>query len=39
VVPILVRRGLFRAEYTGATLRDHLALPWPAPVRTPALLA
>ncbi len=39
VVPILVRRGLFRAEYTGSTLREHLALPWPAPARPPALLA
>ncbi|RIS88083.1 NtaA/DmoA family FMN-dependent monooxygenase [Mycobacteroides abscessus] len=39
VVPILVRRGLFRAEYTGSTLREHLALPWPVPARPPALLA
>jgi N-acetyl-S-(2-succino)cysteine monooxygenase len=30
VTPILVRRGLFRAEYEGATLRDHLNLPHPA---------
>jgi len=30
-VPILRRRGLFRAEYEGATLRDHLGLPRPAP--------
>lgn len=34
VVPILVRRGLFRADYTGTTLREHLGLPWPAPVRS-----
>ncbi|MEU1980798.1 LLM class flavin-dependent oxidoreductase [Nocardia sp. NPDC019395] len=30
VVPILRRRGLFRTEYTGTTLRDHLGLPTPA---------
>ncbi|WP_063533970.1 LLM class flavin-dependent oxidoreductase [Burkholderia sp. MSMB1589WGS] len=29
VVPILRRRGLFRAEYEGATLRDHLGLSRP----------
>ncbi|GAA3300157.1 LLM class flavin-dependent oxidoreductase [Dactylosporangium vinaceum] len=29
VVPELRRRGLFRTEYTGATLRDHLGLPRP----------
>ena len=29
VVPILQRRGLFRTEYTGTTLRDHLGLPRP----------
>jgi len=27
VVPELRRRGLFRTDYAGATLRDHLALP------------
>jgi FMN-dependent oxidoreductase (nitrilotriacetate monooxygenase family) len=27
VVPILRKRGLFRHEYSGATLRDHYALP------------
>lgn len=26
VVPELQRRGLFRADYTGTTLRDHLGL-------------
>jgi CO dehydrogenase/acetyl-CoA synthase beta subunit len=26
VVPELQRRGLFRREYTGRTLRDHLGL-------------
>ncbi|PJJ62116.1 NtaA/DmoA family FMN-dependent monooxygenase [Compostimonas suwonensis] len=29
VVPELVRRGLFRDEYEGRTLRDHLGLPVP----------
>ncbi|HXP53584.1 MAG TPA: NtaA/DmoA family FMN-dependent monooxygenase [Streptosporangiaceae bacterium] len=29
VVPILQRRGRFRTEYTGPTLRDHLDLPRP----------
>ena len=30
VVPELQRRGVFRREYEGATLRDHLGLPRPA---------
>jgi alkanesulfonate monooxygenase len=30
VVPELQRRGLFRTEYEGATLREHLHLPRPA---------
>lgn len=30
VVPILQERGLFRTEYTGTTLRDHLGLSRPA---------
>jgi FMN-dependent oxidoreductase (nitrilotriacetate monooxygenase family) len=30
VVPILRRRGLFRQDYTGRTLRDHLGLARPA---------
>ena len=30
VVPVLVRRGLFRAEYQGQTLREHLGLGRPA---------
>ncbi len=30
VVPILRKRGVFRHEYTGATLREHLGLPRPA---------
>jgi len=29
VIPILQRRGLFRTEYEGATLRDHYGLKWP----------
>ena len=29
VVPILRERGLFRREYTGTTLRDHLGLERP----------
>jgi len=34
VIPELQRRGLFRREYEGATLRDHFGLaPVPAPVR------
>ncbi|GAA3187443.1 NtaA/DmoA family FMN-dependent monooxygenase [Nonomuraea roseoviolacea] len=33
VVPILQERGVFRTEYTGTTLRDHLGLA--APRRTP----
>lgn len=33
VVPILQERGLFRADYVGTTLRDHLGLTRPA--RTP----
>jgi FMN-dependent oxidoreductase (nitrilotriacetate monooxygenase family) len=32
VVPLLQERGVFRAEYTGTTLRDHLGL---APLPTP----
>ncbi len=30
VVPLLRRRGLFRHEYTGSSLREHLGLPRPA---------
>jgi hypothetical protein len=29
VVPELQRRGIFRREYTGTTLREHLGLPRP----------
>jgi N-acetyl-S-(2-succino)cysteine monooxygenase len=34
VVPELQRRGLFRTEYTGTTLRDHYGLPRPANTHT-----
>ena len=30
VIPLLQRRGLFRTEYTGTTLREHYGLPLPA---------
>jgi hypothetical protein len=34
VVPLLQERGVFRAEYQGTTLRDHLGLaPLPVPRR------
>ncbi len=39
VLPILRRRGLFRTEYEGTTLREHLGLPRPSgrdPVRQAA---
>ena len=29
VIPLLQRRGLFRTEYAGTTLREHYGLPWP----------
>jgi FMN-dependent oxidoreductase (nitrilotriacetate monooxygenase family) len=29
VIPILRRRGLFRSEYDGRTLREHYGLAWP----------
>jgi hypothetical protein len=32
VVPILRRRGLFREDYTGTTLREHFGLPRPQSV-------
>lgn len=31
VVPLLQKRGVFRRDYEGQTLRDHLGLPWPTP--------
>lgn len=36
VVPILQERGVFRTEYEGTTLRDHLGLTTPAPPSPPA---
>jgi FMN-dependent oxidoreductase (nitrilotriacetate monooxygenase family) len=30
VVPVLQKRGLFRTDYSGGTLRDHFGLPRPA---------
>jgi hypothetical protein len=32
VIPILQRHGDFRTEYSGAMLREHYGLPWPASV-------
>ena len=29
VIPLLQRRGLFRTEYSGTSLRDHYGLPLP----------
>jgi alkanesulfonate monooxygenase SsuD/methylene tetrahydromethanopterin reductase-like flavin-dependent oxidoreductase (luciferase family) len=39
VVPLLQERGVFRAQYTGATLRDHLGLAPLAPPRRSASAA
>ena len=36
VVPELQRRGLFRTDYTGTTLREHLGLPRPTSRYAPA---
>lgn len=36
VVPILQARGLFRRDYQGSTLREHLGLQPPEVVRTPS---
>ena len=33
VVPLLQERGVFRSDYEGSTLREHLGL---APLQTPA---
>jgi alkanesulfonate monooxygenase SsuD/methylene tetrahydromethanopterin reductase-like flavin-dependent oxidoreductase (luciferase family) len=33
VIPELQRRGLYRLDYSGTTLRDHLGLPRPEPKR------
>ena len=32
VIPLLQRRGLFRTEYAGTTLREHYGLLWPTSV-------
>jgi FMN-dependent oxidoreductase (nitrilotriacetate monooxygenase family) len=38
VVPLLQERGVFRSDYEGTTLREHLGLdPWPAGPVDPAL--
>lgn len=37
VVPVLQARGLFRTEYEGSTLRDHLGLHQPHPIEEGAL--
>jgi FMN-dependent oxidoreductase (nitrilotriacetate monooxygenase family) len=37
VIPLLQRRGLFRREYEGRTLRDHYGLPMPKTAFEPAL--
>ena len=39
VVPLLQERGLFRADYTGTTLRDHLGLDQVTPIGDDALPA
>jgi N-acetyl-S-(2-succino)cysteine monooxygenase len=39
VVPELQRRGLFRTEYSGCTLRDHLGLPRPVEKRAALQMA
>lgn len=36
VVPILQHKGLFRTEYSGPHLRDHLGLPQPVPLYSSA---
>ncbi|AUG80086.1 F420-dependent methylene-tetrahydromethanopterin reductase [Kitasatospora sp. MMS16-BH015] len=37
VVPLLQERGVFRTEYQGETLRDHLGLATPRPTARPAV--
>ena len=36
VVPLLQERGVFRTDYAGSTLRDHLGLTIPEPADAPA---
>jgi FMN-dependent oxidoreductase (nitrilotriacetate monooxygenase family) len=38
VIPLLQRRGLFRTEYTGQTLREHYGLAWPESAFTEPVL-
>jgi FMN-dependent oxidoreductase (nitrilotriacetate monooxygenase family) len=38
VVPLLQRRGLFRTDYEGTTLRDHYGLPRPPARAAPGLI-
>jgi len=39
VIPLLQRRGLFRTEYSGITLREHYGLDWPKTAFAPAAAA
>ena len=39
VIPMLQRRGLFRTEYSGATLRENYGLDWPKTAFAPAAAA
>jgi hypothetical protein len=39
VIPLLQRRGLFRTEYGGTTLREHYGLDWPRTSFEPAAAA
>ncbi|MGE0260973.1 MAG: LLM class flavin-dependent oxidoreductase, partial [Alphaproteobacteria bacterium] len=39
VIPLLQRRGLFRTEYAGTTLREHYGLDWPKTAFEPAAAA
>jgi FMN-dependent oxidoreductase (nitrilotriacetate monooxygenase family) len=39
VIPLLTRRGLFRTEYAGTTLREHYGLDWPKTAFEPAAAA
>ncbi|MGE3279631.1 MAG: LLM class flavin-dependent oxidoreductase [Alphaproteobacteria bacterium] len=39
VIPLLQRRGLFRTEYAGTTLREHYGLDWPQTAFEPAAAA
>ena len=39
VIPLLQRRGLFRTEYSGTTLRENYGLDWPKTAFAPAAAA